>query len=288
MKFIINILYLLLISLLISFSNQSLEEVKVTAKTGIIKKELDSSKSKLTFYIDCMVNKNISNNITSINIQLKVKTPDINDPLIAICNIIPVRVIEEEALTSLFCIMNFSRDSDNIDEETNLMIEDGPKLENSEDANKVKFNFEDFEKISTTINIEELTLNYLEDDYCSNNHFLFEMTSSEITQKPLLSTICKIKLSDDEAHPEARCAIPIKGTKIKCFVDVSQAKYVQNDNIIIKAQNLVPCENGQNIEIPDATNKLTIKEECGEIINNKNEFFYINKIITFLLLLITF
>ena len=30
---------------------------------------------------------------------------------------------------------------------------------------------------------------------------------------------------------------------------MSQKKYVQNDKIIIKAQDLVPSENGQNIKL---------------------------------------
>ena len=50
---------------------------------------------------------------------------------------------------------------------------------------------------------------------------------------------------------------PFMEIKIIYYVDVSQKKYVQNDKIIIKAQDLVPCENGQNIKIiNDTKNKL--------------------------------
>ena len=42
-------------------------------------------------------------------------------------------------------------------------------------------------------------------------------------------------------------------------------------------QNLVPCENGQHIKIEnDISNTITISEDYGEIINNSNEYIYLN------------
>ena len=133
-----------------------------------------------------------------------------------------------------------------------------------------------------------MTLNNLEEDNCKNNNFLFEINANNIEDRPLLSTICIIKL-DDELHPEASCAIPKDGLKIKCFVDVSETKYVKDDDIIIKAQDLVPCENGQILKITNnANNILVIKKECGEMINNKNDYFTFNILFSLFLLLIIF
>ena len=72
----------------------------------------------------------------------------------------------------------------------------------------------------------------LEEDYCKNNYYLFDINiNSEIIARPLLSTICIIALSEDKDHPIAKFTILVTGNKIKCFVDVSQIKYKKDDHI---------------------------------------------------------
>ena len=72
---------------------------------------------------------------------------------------------------------------------------------------------------------------------------------------------------------------------MKCNIDASQKKYIQNDNIIIKVQNLIPWQNGQNINLQnDITNKLIIKEDCGEMINSGINYIYFSKLLFVLLL----
>ena len=286
MKLILNTIYFI-IFLLIEISQEDSIEIIVTAKTGIINKKLD--KDKFSFEIECEVNKNITNNISKIGINIKVKEADDDgsEGKTALCYLEPVRVFEESSTTHLLCTIELDdfRTFHTSNEEINLITDGNPSIASTDLP--VTFDFEDFDQISGIINIEgDLTLKYLDEDenYCNNNHFLFEIISSTDI-KPLQSTICKVKLSDDKEHTEANCAIPFVATKIKCYVDVSQKKYVPNDNIIIKAQNLVPCQNGQNIELSnDATNKLIIKEECGEIINNKKNYIYIRELLFYILL----
>ena len=161
----------------------------------------------------------------------------------------------------------------------------GP-TKSASDTSDIVFQFIDFNKITEIINIEDLTLKYLDEDeeFCNNNHFLFEIMFSNPESRPLQSTICKVSLSNDKEHTEANCAIPISGNKIKCFVDVSQKNYVKNNKIIINEKNLIPCKNGQYIKISlDSQIELEIKEECGEIII-KNKYFF--NIIFFILFFI--
>ena len=122
-----------------------------------------------------------------------------------------------------------------------------------------------------------MTLSYLEEDYCKNGNFIFQMTSTENFENnnQLESTICIVALTNDESHKKARCVIPMNGVKMKCSVDVSEEKYEQGNTIIIKKQDLVSCENGQILEIKnDPSNTLTIKEEC--IKRNYNSYLLIN------------
>ena len=288
MKKMKNIIFLIIILVFINISNEDSIQVKVTAKSGIIEKTVNIQKTEFSFHINCEVNRNITNNITKEHIFISVKRPTDSITYNANCNLVPVRVIEEEtALTSFLCIIDIDKNT-NLNEETNLIIVSGPTKVNSDNTD-INFIFIDFDKISEFVKIGDLTLEHLEEDYCKNNNFLFGITSENIETTPLLSTICNISLSNDENHKVARCAIPISGSKIKCFVDVSSKKYVKNNNISILAQDLAPCENGQNLEIlNDATNNLVINEECGEIINNKNEWFCLNKLFSLIMLLIIF
>ena len=279
----IDILYIYTI-IIFSAINISLEDpvqVNVMAKTGIINKEFDSIKNEFSFEIECEVNQNITNNITKIDIPITVKEVIGTQTYYSLCHIIPVRVSEEDetSTTSLYCIIKEPQHA--LNKETFLVISDGP-------SNTTNFSFLNFDRISDFINLKGLTLNKLEEDNCKNNYYLFEIKTNNIEQRPLLSTICKIKL-DDDLHQEANCAIPIKGQIIKCFVDVSETKYVKDDNIAIKAQDLVPCENGQILKIEsNANNILIINDECGEIINNKNDYFNFNIYFSLFLLFIIF
>lgn len=283
----INVLCIFTIFSLMNFSHEEKVEVTVTAKTGIINKEIDSTKTEFSFEIECEVNKNITNNISKINILLTVKELINSQTYNSECHIKPVRITEEDetTTTNLLCIILFEQPQHVLNGETFLVISNGPNQESSDTAN---FTFLNFDQISNYINLGGLTLKHLEEDECKNNYFLFEINCKTIESMPLLSTICKIKLSD-EFHQEANCAIPINGTKIKCFVDVSKTKYIKDDNITIKAQDLVPCENGQILKIAsNANNILIINDECGEIINNKNNFFNYNILFFLFLLLIIF
>ena len=273
----INFSYFVLL-LFLSFVSLSLEDiinVDVKAKTGIINKKLnknvDSTKTKFSFEIECEVNKNISNNMTNISITIQVKKIEDSNSKDALCNLVPVRVYEAgTAITTLYCLIT----GPSFREEDFLIIANVPT---QEDSNVAEFNFQDFNAIDSNINIRGLTLEYLDENYCKNNYFLFKMSSDEITVKPLLSTICNIGLDGDEDHPIARCAIPLIGTTIICNVDVSNKKYKENDKISIKSQSNVPCENGQLIKIEqDATNELKIQKDCGEIVNNNMKYLYSN------------
>ena len=275
----INISYIFTIILLINISYEIPVQIYVTAKTGIINKEIDSTKNEFSFEIECEVNQNITNNISKIIIPLKVEELINSQTYSSECHLRPVRILEKDEITTtnLLCIIEKPQPS--LNEEAILIISSGYTLDIE------NFVFVGFDRISNFINLGGLTLNHLEEDNCKNNNFMFEINSNNIESRPLLSTICKIKLSD-ESHPEANCAIPIDGQKIKCFVDVSETKFIKNDNITIKAQNLVPCENGQILTITsNAGNILIIQDECGEIINNKNNYFNFN-ILFFLFLLI--
>lgn len=286
MKFELQAFYLIILCfLIINYSNEEQIEVSVIAKTGIINKNLDAINKEFSFEIYCEVNQNITNNITKIDVSITVKNLDNSQMVEAICHMVPIRLTEDNnATTNFLCIIDLSR-YNHIKEDSNLIIHSGPTQDTSDTTSSAIFNFEKFDEISQVLNVGDLTLNYLKEDYCKNNHFFFEIESLSI-KRPLLSTICSISLSDDETHPEAKCAIPIIGETIKCYVDVSNTKYKKDDSIIIKSQNLVPCENGQHIAITnDAKNTLTIKEDCGEVINNKSYHLYISKIIFLILIL---
>ena len=273
----------LLISLFPLFISQV--EVHITAKSGIVNKEIDSTKTIISFEIECEVDKNISNNMTILGINIAVKKLDDANAVNAKCNLAAVRLINVLAeSTKLHCIINLTESNPSFGVEDDLIVESWSSIGATNPA--ATFSFYNFEQIKQVININGLTLEYLNDGYCKNNNFLFKITST-LNPNPLLSTICYINLDGDTNHKKARCAIPLNGNTITCNVDVSQKKYNQNDKISIKIQDNVFCENGQMIKISeDATNELTIKEECGEIINNNNKYLYYNYIFFIILFFI--
>ena len=283
-----NIFFIIFI--LIIFSIEDPIPIKVTPLTGIINLKYDSRSKQFTFDIGCQVDKNISIIITYIAIKVKVKTlPSNSQEIDATCVISPVRISSsaQTAETKLKCEIDTSSNP-SLNSNTNLFFSypsgsDNPSQINGSDI--AGLSFEKFEDISKHIEINDLTLSYLEEDYCKNGNFIFQMTSTENFENnnQLESTICIVALSNDESHKEARCVIPMNGVKMKCSVDVSEEKYEQGNTIIIKKQDLVSCENGQILEIKnDPSNTLTIKEECSK--RNYNSYLFINNLILLLLL----
>ena len=288
MKYKLHILYIIIIFLIVNVKNVGeVVQVKITAMTGIINKQYDTISKEFSFQIDCEVDKNITNNITKIDINITVKNLDNNDKIYenVACHLVPVRVFNEDtATTNIFCIIE-DINKNELTKESNIIVEGITSVTGESDAN-AHLTFVNFDEIKENLPFDELTLIKLDTGFCQNNNYLFDIEFSQTTEKrPLLSTICNIALSEDEAHPIANCAIPLTGSKIKCFVDVSNKKYKKGDQITIKKQDLVPCENGQHMKIEeDATNSIKISEDCGEVINNSNEYINFSKIFLLLFL----
>ena len=282
----------MIIFLLITFTNEEPIEIEVTAKSGVVNTKYNSKNKEFTFEISCEVNKNITNSVTKINISLKVvKYPINGEPEIPVsCRIKPVRVWGEDSVseTSFLCIFNTNEYS--FINENTILIFPTDITQDSTTLNIVKLNFNKFNDISIPIEINSLTLNNIEKDYCIHNNYIFEINTDKDFKDnpPLEATICKIALFNDEFHKIARCVIPVNGVKMKCSIDVEEKKYKKDDIIMIKKQGLIPCENGQAIKLPnDAINKLEVMEDCGEMVFMSNNYLYINKLfLIFLLYLI--
>ena len=171
-----------------------------------------------------------------------------------------------------------------------LIIESLPTYNTSSFSDLPDLFFENFTQTTENIIIGKITLEYTDEDYCKDNNFFFLINIQEMPARPLLSTICEISLAYGELHKIAKCAIPSSSNNIKCNVDVSETKFFENDNITILAQDLLPCENGKKLNIMnDANNKLIIKEECWNSINNTNnnsQMFFLNELFSLLLYLI--
>jgi hypothetical protein len=254
-------------------------DVTLKAKTGIINKEIN--KEALSFIIRIDVTQNITNNITKTYFDLKIGKEIGNYDITSSCNIRPVRVAGgQTAETDLMCSVDISAHPD-INIETELFVE--PRTSDIT-SDEVTFKFENFDKISTLIEIGSHTLNYTKDDNeCSNSHYIFEIINDNNISPPLQSMACKLALSGDEDHKEARCVVPVTGKIMKCSIDVSQKKYSKGSKIIIKKQGLIQCENGQTIEInSDSENELTISEECGNL--KYINFNYLYLLFSFILL----
>ena len=278
----LNVKFLLFFSSIIVFSKEA--PVELTAKTGIINKEID--KEQFSFIIKVDVSQNITNNISKVFFKLNIGKVQGTFDITSICNVKPVRVAQGGAAeTDLMCSFD-TTGHPNINTETDLFV-DTSYASNPPDLvepGDISFSLINFEKISNPIVIEDQKLIYTKDDNeCVNNHYIFEIVNKLDITQPLQSTICNIALSEDEDHKEARCVIPYSGKTMKCSVDMSKKKYIKGSKIIIKQQDLIQCENGQNIKISsDSENELTINEECdySKFIN----FNYLCLLLTFILL----
>ena len=273
----LNLIFLICFISFIHFSKEI--DVTLKAKTGIINKEIN--KEAFSFIIKIDVSQNITNNITKTYFELKIGKEIGNYNIASNCNIRPVRVAGgQTAETDLMCSVDTSTNQD-INTETELFVE--PRTSDTT-SGEVTFKFENFDKISTLIEIGSHTLNYTKDDNeCSKSHYIFEIINDNNISPPLQSTACKLTLSGDEDHKEARCVVPVTGKILKCSVDVSQKKYSKGSQIIIKKQGLIQCENGQSIKIDsDSENELTINEECGDL--KYINFNYLYLLFSFILL----
>ena len=279
-------LVLIFVYLFIKISCEEQIEVNVIAITGVLNQKYDSKKSECTFDIFCEVNKNITNNISKISITLEVRKYPIDnqDKIEAKCFIKPVRVAQNSVSeTCLKCFINTTLYSF-IKEDTILNYSDN--ISQTEKINEVKFIFGNFDKLKDLIEVNALNLNNLNDESCIHNNYLFEInTNVDFGENPLLeSTICRIGISDDEFHKLARCVIPMKGKKMKCYVDVEEKKYKKGDNIVIGEQEVVPCDNGQAIKFSIGSKQiLSVKEECGETVFTNNNYLYFSKLLFSLL-----
>ena len=269
----LNLIFLISFISFIHFSKEI--DVTLKAKTGIINKEINKEAFSFIIKID------VSQNITKTYFELKIGKEIGNYNIASSCNIRPVRVAGgQTAETDLMCSVDISAHPD-INTETELFVE--PRTSDIT-SDEVTFKFENFDKISTLIEIGSHTLNYTKDDNeCSNSHYIFEIINDNNISPPLQSTACKLTLSGDEDHKEARCVVPVTGKILKCSVDVSQKKYSKGSQIILKKQGLIQCENGQSIKIDsDSENELTINEECGDL--KYINFNYLYLLFSFILL----
>ena len=282
-----HIFKFIIFALLINISYEEALEIEVTALTGLVNSNYDSKKSIFTFDIFCEVNKNITINIGKINIKIKVKKyPIDNENLIdADCYIKPVRVAKDSVSeTCLKC--SFDTTPYSFIKEDTIIIYEGDNRQDPGTLDRVIFKFNKFEGISGLINVNMETLNNLIDDSCIHNKYLFEInTDVDFGENSLLeSTICRVELSNDEFHKLARCVVPMKGNKMKCYVDVEEKKYKKGDSIVIEKQEVAVCDNGQAIKLlSDSKKILNVKEECGETVFTNNNYLYFNKLFFILL-----
>ena len=282
----------LLFALLINISYEEALEIEVMALSGLVNTNYDSKERLFTFDILCEVNKNITNNIAKINIKIKVKKyPVDNEPLIdAICHLKPVRVAKDSVSQTLLKCFFDTTDYPFIKEDI-ILIYANNYTPDYGTLDQVTFTFNKFEDISRLIRVNMQTLNNLNDDSCIHNNYLFEInTDFDFGEDSLLeSTICRVEISGDEFHKIARCAIPMKGNIMKCYVDVEEKKYKKGDIIAIEKQEVVLCDNGQAIKLLcDQKKMLSVKEECGEEIFTNNNYLYFNKLSFSLLFILVF
>lgn len=279
-------LFIVLFILLIYFSIEETIEIKATS--GII--NLKYENNKCDFNILCEVNDTITDYLLNISINLYVKIyPNaIEDEKESICHI---KMGIEEKLNETYLLCSLDFDSQLLNNETFLVYSSGPIAVPSEDENTTEYEieFKNFEHIS--FNINSLSLNNLDEDFCLNNNYIFEINTDYNfeEQEPFKATKCNLKLSNDNLHKMAKCIIPVKGRKIMCSIDTSEKGYKKGNEIIIEKQDIT-CESGQFIQfLNEPSNKLSVTEECGELIFINNNYLYFNKIfLIFLLIFILF
>jgi hypothetical protein len=280
-------LFIVLFILLAYFSIEETIEIKATS--GIINLKYEDNKCE--FNILCEVNDTITDYLLNISIYLYVKIypNEGEDEKQSICHI---KKEIEEKLNETYLLCSIDLDiSQQLNNETFLVYYGGPLPIPNEEENTTEYEieFKNFEHIS--FNINSLTLNNLNEDFCINNNYVFEIITDYNfkEQEPFKATKCNLKLSNDNSHKMTRCIIPVKGKKIMCSIDTSEKGYKEGNDIIIEKQNVI-CENGQFIQFPnEPSNKLSVTEDCGELIFINNNYLYFNKIfLIFLLIFILF
>ena len=280
-------IFLLLILIIYSREDDPIQ-VKITAMSGIINKEIItiSNQKKLSFNIECIVDKNITTKISKIDITITIKILGGDTTTFdSTCNIVSALIDSDKSdvYTKLKCKMDYSTyNNDNIVDKNLIVDSSGTPTYTSDIAT---FTFEDFPKIGTPIVIQGLNIYNLEKDFCENKIFKFEMkfTNDDNSYvRPLESTICDIKLSNNEVHNMAKCAIPYIPNIVLCYIDVSEKKITKGEKIEIKQQTNSKCQNGQVVNIGDAQNILEMEVDC-----DKMHFLVYNMInILFLILIL--
>ena len=281
-------IFLLLILIIYSREDDPIP-VKITAMSGIINKEIItiSNQKKLSFNIECIVDKNITTKISKIDITIKIKILGGDTTTFdSTCNIVSALIDSDKSdvYTKLKCKMDYSTYNNDDIVDKNLIVDSSGTPTYTSD--KATFTFENFEKIGTPIEIQGLNIYNLEKDFCENKIFKFEMkfTNDDNSYvRPLESTICDIKLSNNEVHNMAKCAIPYIPNIVLCYIDVSEKKITKGEKIEINQQTNSKCQNGQVVNIgDDAQNILEMEVDC-----DKMHFLVYNMInILFLILIL--
>ena len=278
-------IFLLLILIIYSREDDPIP-VKITAMSGIINKEIItiSNQKKLSFNIECIVDKNITTKISKIDITIKIKILGGDTTTFdSTCNIVSALIDSDKSdvYTKLKCKMDSTYNNDNIVDK-NLIVDSNVAPTYTSD--KATFTFEDFDKIGIPIEIQGLNIYNLEKDFCENKIFKFEMKFTNDDNSyvpPLESTICDIKLSNNEVHNVAKCAIPYSSNVVLCYIDVSEKKITKGEKIEIKQQTNSKCQNGQVVNIgDDAQNILEMEVDCDKM------HFLVYNIINFLFLIL--
>ena len=265
-------IFLLLILIIYSREDDPIQ-VKITAMSGIINKEIItiSNQKKLSFNIECIVNKNITTKISKIDITIKIKILGGDTTTFdSTCNIVSALIDSDKSdvYTKLKCKMNYSTYNNDDIVDKNLIVDSSGTPTYTSDI--ATFTFEDFPKIGTPIVIQGLNIYNLEKDFCENKIFKFEMkfttTADHPYSPPLESTICDINLSNNEVHNVAKCAIPFSSNVVLCYIDVSEKKITKGEKIEIKKQTNSKCQNGQVVNIGDnAQNILEMEVDCDKM-----------------------
>ena len=264
-------IFLLLILIIYSREDDPIQ-VKITAMSGIINKEIItiSNQKKLSFNIECIVDKNITTKISKIDIAIKIKILGEDTTFDSTCNIVSALIDSDKSdvYTKLKCKMDYST-YNIVDKNLIVVVIDGESPAGSSDSsNTATFTFENFEKIGSPIVIQGLNIYNLEKDFCENKIFKFEMkfTTTNDNFPPLESTICDINLSNNEVHNVAKCAIPYSSNVVLCYIDVSEKKITKGEKIEINQQTNSKCQNGQVVNIgDDAQNILEMEVDCDKM-----------------------
>ena len=254
-------------------------KITITAYSGAIGKTLEDK--ILSFYYEVKVNGNITNTLSKSDITIKLTSPKKSDGNVGetTCRVATVRVTSSgTADTNLNCEISI-QDYTGLTTETEIEIS---SIETNDD-----FEFEKFDEISNEIVISSPTLSFNKTNGCKRNNYLFIMTATSISPYPLLSSLFTLELKGlGEDHETALCVVPVQGTKLMCYMDVSEKKLKKGQKISFVAQDDIKCDNGQSAKIDASANTLSIDKDCGEEINNDSDWISYNIILFMLLLLL--